>query len=786
MRKWFIRILWGTLGLGVVIFIVIFWAIFEGRIGYMPEIEDLQNPIDRYASQVYSADGKLLGTWSLSRANRVMVDYSELDSTTVQALVATEDVRFYEHSGIDFKALGRAIVKRGILQQKNAGGGSTITQQLAKQLYSEAASSTLERMLQKPIEWVIALKLERNYTKEEIIALYLNLFDFLNNAVGIRTAAKTYFSKAPNELNVLESATLIGMCKNPAYFNPVRYPDRCVERRNVVLSQMVKAGFLTEEALDSLEEKPLGLKYHVADHHDGSATYFRDFLRRYMMATKPQKSDYNNATKYFLDSLKWVEDPLYGWCNKNMKTDHNGNKRPYNIYTDGLKIYTTLDSRMQEYAEQACYKHVVQELQPVFDRENKSNPNAPYSSRLSHEDAQKKLKKVMKQTERWRLMRQDGKSDAEIEKAFRKRVEMKLFTYKGEKDTVMTPLDSLKYMKSLLRTGFVSMDPKNGHVKVYVGGLDFSHFAYDMATEGRRQVGSTIKPLLYSLAMMPSGGNMTPCTTVPNEQRTYYTDAGQPWTPRNGSHAREGEMVSLEWGLQQSNNWIAAYLINLLGPRNFVILLQRFGLRNPEIVPSLALCLGPCDVTVAEMVSAYTAFVNHGVRSAPMYVTKIADNEGNILATFKPRMNEVVSGETADRMLYMIRAVVNGGTGGRLRSRFGINAQLGGKTGTTNNNSDGWFMGVAPKLVSGCWAGGDERDIHFATTANGQGANMALPTFAYFIKSVYADPTIDINESDVFDVPAGFNPCGEEGMGDSELEEVDEQTAGGDNSKVVE
>ena len=765
MRKWFIRILWGVLIFGVVLTIGIFWAIFDRRIGYMPDIEDLQNPIDRYASQVYSADGKLLGTWSLSRANRVMVDYSELDSTTVQALVATEDVRFYEHSGIDFKALGRAIVKRGILQQRNAGGGSTITQQLAKQLYSETAGSTLERLLQKPIEWVIALKLERNYTKEEIIALYLNLFDFLNNAVGIRTAAETYFSKMPKDLNVLESATLIGMCKNPSYFNPVRYPDRCLERRNVVLQQMVKAGFLDEEALDSLEDQPLGLKYHVSDHNDGAATYFRMFLQKYMTATEPERSQYKGAhadRDYYMDKLAWDEDPLYGWCNKNKKRDKYGNERPYNIYTDGLQIYTTLDSRMQEYAEQACRKHLVEDLQPVFDKENKTNPNAPYSCRVKADKAKKLLKQAILDSERGRLLKNAGVSYDDILKHFKQKMPMELYTHEGVRDTVMTPLDSLKYMKSLLRTGFISLDPKNGHVRTYVGGLDIRYFAFDMASKGRRQVGSTIKPLLYSLAMMPSGGNMTPCTEVPCEHRTYYTDGGQAWTPSNGSHAREGEMVPLRWGLQQSNNWVAAYLIDLLGPLNFKLLLEKFGIRNPEIQATLSLCLGPCDVSPAEMASAYTAFVNHGVRSAPMYVTKIEDSEGNVIATFKPRMNEVVNGETADKMIDMIKGVVDGGTGSRLRNRYGVRSELGGKTGTTNSNSDGWFIGVAPKLVSACWVGGDEPTIHFNTTANGQGANAALPIFAYFIKSVYADPTLDVKSTDKFDLPAGFSPCGDE------------------------
>lgn len=754
MRKWFIGFLWTLLVLIVAGTAVCFWAISEGKIGYMPPIEDLQNPINRYATQVYSADGKLMGTWSMSRENRVMVSYSEISPSLIQALVATEDERFYEHSGIDFYALGRAVVKRGLMGQKNAGGGSTITQQLAKQLFSETAHSTMERALQKPIEWVIAVKLERNYTKDEIIAMYLNYFDFLHNAVGIKTAANTYFSKEPSELTITESATLVGLCKNPSYFNPVRYPERSLERRNVVLGQMLKADYLTQEQYDSCCQVPLSLNFHVADHNDGEATYFRDFLRRYMMAKKPKKADYPewNYVKYFMDSLYWEQDPLYGWCNKNVKRDGEH----YNIYTDGLKVYTTIDSRMQHYAEQACYDYVVNYLQPEFDKGNRSKPNAPYSRNLSQTEVQRILQRNVRQSERYRVMKNSGSSDEEINRAFATPVPMTIFTYHGEVDTTMTPMDSIRYYKSFLRTGFFSMEPQTGAVKAYVGGLDFRHFAYDMATEGRRQVGSTIKPFLYSLAME---NGMTPCDEVPNEQETYMVN-GKPWTPRNGSRARYGEMVTLKWGLQQSNNWISAYLMmHRLTPEGFVTLLHNYGIRNPEIVPSPSLCLGPCEITVAEMASAYTAFVNHGIRSAPLYVSKIVDNEGNTLAEFKPRMNEVISSTAADKMIYMLRAVVDGGTASRLRYRYNLTAQLGGKTGTTNSNSDGWFMGVTPKLVSACWVGGDDRDIHFDSMVYGQGASMALPIFGLYMQKVYADQTLPYTQDDSFDLPKEFDPC---------------------------
>jgi len=775
MRKWFITFLWTLLAIVVIGTAVCFWAISEGKIGYMPPIEDLQNPINRYATQVYSADGKLMGTWSMSRENRVMVNYSEISPSLIQALVATEDERFYEHSGIDFYALGRAIVKRGIMGQKNAGGGSTITQQLAKQLFSETAHSTMERALQKPIEWVIAVKLERNYTKDEIIAMYLNYFDFLHNAVGIKTAANTYFSKEPSELTPTESATLVGLCKNPSYFNPVRYPERSLERRNVVLGQMLKAGYLTQEQFDSCRQVPMNLRFHVADHNDGEATYFRDFLRRYMMAKRPKKSDYPawNQVKYFMDSLYWEQDPLCGWCNKNVKRDGEN----YNIYTDGLKVYTTIDSRMQHYAEQACYDHIVKYLQPEFNKANRSKANAPYSRNLSQAEVQRILQRNVRQSERYRVLKNNGHSDEEINRSFATPVPMTIFTYHGEVDTTMTPMDSIRYYKSFLRTGFFSMEPQTGAVKAYVGGLDFQHFAYDMATEGRRQVGSTIKPLLYSLAME---NGMTPCDEVPNIQETYMVN-GQPWTPRNGSRSRYGEMVTLKWGLQQSNNWISAYLMmHRLTPEGFVTLLHNYGIRNPEIVPSPALCLGPCEITVSEMASAYTAFVNHGIRSAPLYVTKIMDNEGNTLAEFKPRMNEVISGTSADKMLYMLRAVVDGGTASRLRFRYHLTAQLGGKTGTTNSNSDGWFMGVAPKLVSACWVGGDDRDIHFDSMTYGQGASMALPIFGLYITKVYEDPNLPYTQEDTFDIPSDFDPCNSE----DDMQIVDGPDDGAD--KVIE
>ena len=768
MMKWIVRFLWTLLILVVLGAAMAFYAIDQGWIGYMPPIEDLQNPINRYATQVYSSDGKLLGTWNYNRENRVLVDYTKLSPALVQALVATEDVRFYEHSGIDFYALARAVIKRGILGQKSAGGGSTITQQLAKQLYSEHAKTTMERVLQKPIEWVIAVKLERNYTKDEIITMYLNYFDFLHNAVGIKTASNTYFSKEPKDLTVNEAATLIGLCKNPSYYNPVRNPERSRERRNVVLGQMVKAGCLSQADYDKFSAEPIQLHFHVSDHKDGIATYFRDYLRRYLMARKPERALYAswNMVKYYVDSINWESDPLYGWCNKNKKK----NGEPYSIYTDGLRVHTTIDSRMQKYAEAAVEKHVAKYLQPAFDKANLKKPNAPYSKDLTSAQVQKILMRSVRQCERYRALKENHASDEEIQKSFRTPTRMSIFTYHGEVDTTMTPIDSIKYYKSFLRTGFLSICPQNGHVKAYVGGLDFSHFTYDMAMEGRRQVGSTIKPLLYSLAME---NGFSPCDEAPNVQQTYMV-AGKPWTPRNSGRARYGQMVTLKWGLQQSNNWISAYLMSKLNPQAFVDLLRQYGISNPEIHPSMSLCLGPCEITVGEMASAYTAFVNHGIRAAHMFVTRIEDGEGNLIARFQPRMNEVISEESANKMLYMLKAVVDGGTAGRLRHKYNMKGEIGGKTGTTNNNSDAWFVGVTPSLVSVCWVGGDDRDIHFDSMDMGQGATMALPVFAYYMQQIYADPQLGINDNAVFDMPEGYNPCSyiDDALGENEIEEI--------------
>ena len=766
MRKKFVIILW-TLFLSILALIaLVFWGIEKGKIGNMPNLQQLENPVNKFASQVISADGKMLGTWSYSRANRIFVGYDDLSPWLVKALIATEDERFHEHSGIDFRALGRAVVKRGIMGNANAGGGSTITQQLAKQLYTEPARNTFERAMQKPIEWVVAVKLERFYTKNEIITMYLNYFDFLYNAVGIKTACRTYFNKEPKDLTINEAATLIGMCKNPSYYNPVRRPERCEARRNVVLGQMVKSGYLTEAEAASCMKEKLKLNFRRVDHKIGLATYLREHLRGVLMAKKPSPSSYASwqKQKYYEDSLAWETDPLYGWCNKNLKADGT----PYNIYTDGLKIYTTIDSRMQQYAESSVYEHVAEYLQPHFDEEKRGHSNRPYSSALSKSAVDEILRKAMRQSERYNMMKSSGCSESEIEVAFNKPCDMTVFSYRGDIDTVMTPMDSIRYYKCFLRSGFMAMDVRTGHVKAYVGGLNYEHFQYDMAGVGRRQVGSTIKPFLYALAME---NGMSPCDEVLNEERTYTLPNGE-WTPRNGSRARYGEVVTLQWGLAQSNNWISAHLMSILSPKALVRLIHEFGVVNKDIVPSMSLCLGPCDISVSEMVSAYTAFPNRGIRVAPMFVTHIEDNEGNIVGEFQPRMNEVISEESSYKMLTLLQGVVNGGTGSRMRNRYGVKAVMGGKTGTTNRNSDGWFISFTPSLACGAWVGGEDRDIHFNSMLYAQGAAAALPICAKFYTKVFANEELGYSPDEKFNIPKDYDPCAGVTLSEEEFENV--------------
>ena len=755
MKK-LVRYIWIAFAVVLLLVVSLILMVERGWIGYMPQIDELQSPISRYASQVISSDGKVMGTWSLSE-NRVFADYDSISPHVFKALVATEDVRFFQHSGIDVRALGRAIVKRGILRHKEAGGGSTITQQLAKQLYSSTARSTGERLMQKPVEWLIAVELERTYTKEEILTLYLNYFDFLHNAVGIKTASEVYFGKQPSKLSITDAALLVGMCKNPSYYNPVRFPERALERRNVVLQQMVKGDVLSKAECKRLQNEPLGIHFKRVDHKEGVAAYMREYLRRIMMAGKPERSNYASwqDQEFYQDSLSWETNPLYGWCKKNTKRDGT----PYNIYTDGLRIHTTIDTRMQQYAEEAVHKHVAGYLQPNFNRQRSVSKTFPFSSNLTSAQVGQILDRSKRQSERYRQMKAAGATEKEIDAAFNKRTPMTIFTYHGDVDTTMTPMDSIRYYKAFLRSAMLSIDPMTGYVKAYVGGLNYEHFQYDMAMVGRRQVGSTVKPFVYAMAMEDG---RTPCDVILNVQRTYFT-GGREWTPRNGSKSRYGQPVTLKWGLSQSNNWITAELMAQVDPtgHRFVNILKEFGVANRNVFPTLAQCLGPAEITVAEMASAYTTFANKGIRTTPLLVTHIEDNQGNVIADFRPRVNEVISEQSAYNMLDMLQAVIDQGTGGRLRFKYGLNGPIAGKTGTTNNNSDGWFVGIVPRLVTACWVGGEDRDIHFNSMAFGQGASSALPIWAYYMKKVYHDKNLGYKEDEPFAYPEGFTLCGQ-------------------------
>ena len=744
MKK-FLVYFWSLFAAGVVVVVVLFWMITKGWLGYLPPLEELQNPKNKYASEVFSADMQSLGRY-YRQANRVGVQYSDLSPELVEALIATEDARFYSHTGVDFKAFMRAVLKLG-----RAGGGSTLTQQLAKQIWSPQANNIFERAMQKPIEWVIATKLERLYSKDEILLMYLNQFDFLYNAVGIKSAAQVYFSTTPSELKVEESAMLVGMCKNPSLYNPVRRPQNARDRRNTVLSQMAKYGYLTEAERDSLQALPIELHYSSVDHKQGMAPYFREYLRNVLTAKEPKESHYSewNKQQYKIDKYQWDNNPLYGFCNKTTKPDGS----PYNLYQDGLRIYTTIDSRMQRYAEEAVDEH-MQSLQKSFFRECKRKRNAPFSISITREEIDGIMTRSMRQTDRYRGMKKAGKTEEEIRAAFNTPVEMQVFSYEGNGliDTVMSPMDSIRWLKTYLRCGFMSMDPLNGHVKAYVGGPDFAHFQYDMATMGRRQVGSTVKPYLYTLAM---DEGMSPCDKVVNDSITLYDANGLPWTPRDTHAKNQGDTVTLAWGLRYSSNWITAYLMSMFTPEQLVRLMQSFGIQG-QLDPVISLCLGPCEVSVQEMVDAYTTFVNKGIRTEPLYVTRIEDNNGNVLARFAPLTHEIISETTSYKMIQMLQDVVDRGTGVRVRYKYGIKAPMGGKTGTTNNNSDGWFMGFTPSLVSGVWVGGEDRAIHFDNLAEGQGASMALPIYALYMQRVYRDTTLGYSEEEQFDIPEWY------------------------------
>ena len=742
----FFVIFWSVVLVGIIGVFVFFWLISAGKLGFMPTFEELENPNNRFASEVYFADGPIMNRY-FEKENRKYIEYREIPQSVIDALIATEDVRFYDHSGVDVRGLFR--VAKGLLTANtSAGGGSTISQQLAKMLFPrESDLNVFELAIRKFREWVIVVRLEKSYTKEEILTMYLNKYDFLNLAVGISSAADIYFQVPLDSLKVEQAAMLIGMAKNSSYYNPVRRPELTLNRRNVVLSQMYKYDKITREECDSLKKLPLGLNFKRVDHKEGLATYFREYLRLFMTANKPDRKRYRDLSQFRLDSIVWETNPLYGWCKKNVKVDGSH----YDLYSDGLKIYTTLDSRMQKYAEEAVREHLSQDLQPLFDKEKVKKLRPPFSNDMTPAEIEEVLDRSIRQSERYRVLSKQGMSFDEIRKTFDQPLEMQVFTWSGIRDTVMTPLDSIKHYKSFFRSGFMVMQPQTGYIKAYVGGPDYRYFMYDMVSAGKRQVGSTIKPILYTLAMQEGLG---PCDKVPNIPQTFILPTGEPWSARGGTK-RQGEMVTLRWGLANSENNISAWVLKQFTPEAVAQMAHKMGITS-FIDPVPSVFLGTAEITVKEMVAAYSIFANKGVYNSPLPVCRIEDKYGNVLQEFRPESREVITENTAYLMCNLLEGVVNSGTGVRLRYKYKLTNPMGGKTGTTQQHADGWFIGVTPDLVGGVWVGAEDRSIHFQNLANGQGANMALPIWAKFLQKAYADSGLKMSGRP-FDRPAGIS-----------------------------
>ncbi len=716
-----IRILWILFFSGLAFIVLLFYSISAGWLGFMPSFEELENPKSNLASEIYSADQVLMGKYYIE--NRSNIHFNDLSPYVVEALIATEDARFYEHSGVDLRALLR--VAKGVVLGQHAGGGSTITQQLAKNLFPRGEVSKLGVVFQKLKEWVIATKLEYNYTKDEIIAMYLNTVTFGSNTYGIKTAAKTYFGKTPSELNRQEASMLVGMLRAPSYYNPVRNHDRALLRRSVVLMQQVKYGYINKEAYDSLKQLPLDMShYQILDHKDGYATYFREYLRSYMKK----------------------------WCATHYKADGT----PYNLYRDGLKIYTTLNSKMQKYAEEAVKEHLGSDLQPAFFKHwanKKRYPNAPFY-RISKKERKRILLAAVKRSPRYYWMHVRKVPEDSILKTFHDTVQMRVFSWRGDIDTMMTPMDSILYYKYFLQAGVMAVEPSTGFIRAYVGGIDYHYFQYDHVMVGKRQVGSTFKPFVYASAMQELG--YTPCTKVPNIPVSFKMPAGQhSYTPKNADDDRVGEMVTLKWALANSVNYISAFLIKRVKPAKVIELARKMGVKS-KIDPVPAICLGTPSLSVYEMVGATATYPNKGVYQKPIFLSRIEDKNGNTIETFSSKATDALDARTAYLMLSLMKGVVEYGTGVRLKYRYKFKNPIAGKTGTTDNNSDGWFMGLTPDLVTGVWVGAEDRSVHFRSTHLGQGANMALPIWALFMKKVYADSTLNISKGD-FEKPASLN-----------------------------
>jgi len=718
-NKKYLRIFWLILLVPAFSLLVLVGLVSVGAFGTLPSFEELENPRSNLASVVYSSDGKTLGKFYAE--NRVNVNYTEISPYVTHALVATEDARFYSHSGVDLRGLFRVLVRTVIGGDQSGGGGSTLSQQLAKMLFPrEGKKNKLKMAVRKVKEWVIAARLERQYTKDEILTMYLNKFDFINTAVGIKSAAKIYFDTTPDSLKIQQAAMLVGMAKNPALFNPARRPDTTLQRRNVVMNQMVKYGYLSQAAYDSLKKLPLDLIFQPEDHNEGLATYFREYLR---------------------------DNFLADWIRKNPKPDGTA----YNLYKDGLKIYTTINSHMQRYAEEAVSEHMT-ELQKKFFRDCKQKRNAPFAYNVSKKEIEEILNSSMRRSDRYHILKLSGLSETEIEKNFDTPTAMTIYTLNGERDTVLSPRDSIRYYKGFLQTGFISMDPHTGYVKAWVGGINYKNFKYDHAKVGRRQVGSTFKAFVYALAIQEG---YSPCYQVPVVKVCIDLPTKKQWCPDNsaGDEKYENKPITLQRALALSINYVSAYLMKQFGPQAVVDFSRRVGITSPiDVVPSI--CLGTPEVSVMEMVNAYATFANKGTWTQAVFVTRIEDKNGRVLADFSPKTEEVMNEEKAYIMLGLLKGVVQYGTGYALTiSPFNFKNAIVGKTGTTQNNSDGWFMGLTPDLVSGCWVGGEDRAVHFTSMAEGQGATMALPIWGLYMKKVYADKSLHISQGD-FERPA--------------------------------
>lgn len=734
----------------IMILLVLVWLFAE-----IPSFEELENPDSKLATQVIAEDGETLATFHIE--NRTFASYDELSEHLVHAAVATEDERFYSHSGIDMRSLARVAVKTLLMRNSSQGGGSTITQQLAKTLYPRREVSSKIPGVSKVVmvwtklkEWITAVKLERNYTKDEIMNMYLNSIFYGSGAFGVKSASETFFAKLPGELTVEEAAMLVGMVNKPTRYNPAINPDKALTRRNFVIGKMARAGYLTKAERDSIQAIPITLQYQVQDHNAGHAPYFRDMLRRTMNAEKPKRSSYQNREDYSADSLAWATDDLYGWLNKNKKAD--GSR--YDLDRDGLRIYTTINYKMQKYAEEAVAEHLGKNLQKSFENDLRRKPNRPFSNDVDEDTRNRLMSQARRWSDRYRMMKNSGSSESEILKSFKEPVNMRIFSWdgKGYVDTLMTPDDSIKYYKSILRAAFMAIEPGTGHIKAYVGGPNYRYFKYDNVRQGKRQVGSTIKPYLYTLAMQ---SGMTPCTQVVNVPQSFIVGEDV-WTPRSTDKAEYiGRTVTLKWGLANSSNNISAYLMSQLGPQAMLGMMRAMGISSyVDAVP--ALCVGSADISVYEMVSAYNTFPSKGVYVTPMFVTRIEDNQGNVISEFTNRKREAISEETAYLMANLMQGVVNAGTGSRLRGTYALRGEIAGKTGTTNDNSDGWFIGYTPSITAGIWVGAEDRQVHFQSLALGGGSNMALPIWGIFMKKVLKDGTLGISEADKFQAPAGM------------------------------